>query len=114
METRSFKAAEWEGLGRLPSHLPSISSLLLFNTQENPYNVYATIDNLLGVDAEEETGDKKDILADAPVTVEKGEELVRPISIYVFLRVQQSYLDYYYYYLFSIRMEKQSIHLNLN
>ena len=28
--------AEQEGLGRLPSHLQSISSLLLFNTTENP------------------------------------------------------------------------------
>ena len=28
---------ESEGLGSLPKHLPSVSSLLLFNTSENPY-----------------------------------------------------------------------------
>ena len=76
LDSKDFKEAEEEGLGRLPRHMPSVSSLLLFNTEENPYNVYATIDNLLGVDVQESTGDKKDILADAPVTVIQGEELV--------------------------------------
>lgn len=31
-----------DGLGRLPSHIPSISSLLLFNTVENPYRYVTT------------------------------------------------------------------------
>lgn len=35
-----------EGLGRLPSHLSSVGSLLLFNTKENPYKEYAALDNL--------------------------------------------------------------------
>lgn len=44
---------EWEGLGRLPEYLPSISSLILFNTSENPYNVLMSIDNLKGRDDDE-------------------------------------------------------------
>lgn len=39
---------EREGLGRLPDHLPSVSSLLLFNSTENPYKAYKTLDNLSG------------------------------------------------------------------
>ena len=39
------------GLGRLPSYLPSIASVLLFNSDENPYKAYNTLDNLLGKDA---------------------------------------------------------------
>lgn len=37
-----------EGLGGLPKNLTSISSLLLFNTEENPYKKYVTIDPLHG------------------------------------------------------------------
>jgi WAS family protein 1 len=37
-----------EGLGGLPKNLTSISSLLLFNTEENPYKKYVTIDPLYG------------------------------------------------------------------
>jgi len=76
LDARSFKDAELQGLGRLPTHLPSVSSLLLFNTEENPYNTYATIDNLLGKEgAAKEEVDPRKALADAPVTVLKGEEL---------------------------------------
>src|SRR5690606_35656374 len=35
-----------EGLGRLPSSLSSVSSLLLFNSTENPYKKYVSIDTL--------------------------------------------------------------------
>ena len=34
---------EGEGLGRLPRNIPSISSLLLFNTTENPWVLYMYI-----------------------------------------------------------------------
>ncbi|EGG15006.1 hypothetical protein DFA_09826 [Cavenderia fasciculata] len=71
-----------EGLGHLPSHIPSISNLLLFNTQENPYKKYSnTLDNLSGGGVTGEDGaplllgDKKKILHAAPVTVEKGDVL---------------------------------------
>lgn len=37
-----------EGLGGLPKNLSSVSSLLLFNTEENPYKRYVTIDPLRG------------------------------------------------------------------
>lgn len=37
-----------EGLGGLPKNLISVSSLLLFNTEENPYKKYVTIDPLRG------------------------------------------------------------------
>jgi hypothetical protein len=77
LDTHSYTEADWEGLGRLPEHLPSISSLLLFNTQDNPYNVYVSIDNLLGEDRVAAPTDDKDRLADAPTTVRMGEEIVR-------------------------------------
>ena len=38
-----------EGLGRLPAYLPSISSVLLFNSDENPYKQYSSVNNLEGV-----------------------------------------------------------------
>ena len=37
-----------EGLGRLPAYLPSISSILLFNSDDNPYKQYVSINNLEG------------------------------------------------------------------
>jgi len=48
-----------EGLGRLPRYLPSVSSLLLFNTSENPYKKYVSLDNLAGTDREIVTEEKK-------------------------------------------------------
>jgi len=42
-----------EGLGRLPAYLPSISSVLLFNSDENPYKQYVSINNLEGVGGED-------------------------------------------------------------
>jgi len=50
VDERQEKTQDWEGLGRLPSQLPSVSSLILFNTSENPYNLYVTIDNLMGAE----------------------------------------------------------------
>eukprot|EP00823_Brevimastigomonas_motovehiculus_P007198 TRINITY_DN619_c5_g1_i1.p1 TRINITY_DN619_c5_g1~~TRINITY_DN619_c5_g1_i1.p1 ORF type:complete len:562 (+),score=177.50 TRINITY_DN619_c5_g1_i1:102-1787(+) len=65
-----------EGLGRLPAQLPSISSVLLFNSDENPYKKYESLDNLEGVggtDREKETKDK--VLAEAPHSILTGIEL---------------------------------------
>eukprot|EP01132_Coremiostelium_polycephalum_P000427 gene427-540_t len=67
-----------EGLGHIPNHLPSVSNLLLFNTQENPYKKYSnTLDNLAGGSGEELVifGEKKKTLQAAPHTVEKGDIL---------------------------------------
>ncbi len=36
-----------QGLGRLPHCVPSIGSLLLFNSNINPYKDYQTLDNLI-------------------------------------------------------------------
>ncbi|ELR14860.1 WH2 motif domain containing protein [Acanthamoeba castellanii str. Neff] len=57
-----------EGLGRLPTELESISSLLLFNTQDNPYKKYVSLDNLAGKEVAAPVQDKKS-LADAPTTL---------------------------------------------
>ncbi|XP_035677447.1 LOW QUALITY PROTEIN: WASH complex subunit 1-like [Branchiostoma floridae] len=67
-----------EGLGRLPRNISSVSSLLLFNTAENPYKKYVTLDPLGVV-----TKTRKDIeeeeegLADAPSTITNREQLER-------------------------------------
>ncbi|GAM17591.1 hypothetical protein SAMD00019534_007660 [Acytostelium subglobosum LB1] len=69
-----------EGLGLLPHHIPSVSNLLLFNTQENPYKRYSnTLDNLSGTESDKPQvlGDKKKKIGAAPVTVEKGDTLVQ-------------------------------------
>ena len=68
-----------EGLGSLPRHLPSVSSLLLFNTSENPYKKYVVLDPLEG--AKTKTRDKLNEegkeLSEAPITITQGEELER-------------------------------------
>lgn len=68
-----------EGLGSLPKHLPSVSSLLLFNTTENPYKKYVVLDPLSGAKTktrdniiEDESG-----LSEAPYSILQGEELGR-------------------------------------
>lgn len=38
---------EDEGLGRLPTDIPSVGALLLFNSNINPYKEYQTLDNLI-------------------------------------------------------------------
>lgn len=38
---------EDQGLGSLPHHIPSIGSMLLFNSNINPYKDYQTLDNLI-------------------------------------------------------------------
>ncbi|KAG7399571.1 CCR4-NOT transcription complex subunit 6-like [Phytophthora boehmeriae] len=65
---------EKEGLGRLPEYIPSVGSVLLFNSGENPYQKYTSWDNLLGTDYEEEEEKRKE-LAKAPKTIEYGDEL---------------------------------------
>ncbi len=57
----------------LPDHLPSVSSLLLFNSGENPYKAYKTLDNLSGkgLKLRERATDKK-TLDLAPGTLQTG------------------------------------------
>lgn len=43
-----------QGLGRLPEYLPTVSSLLLFNSAENPYKEFKLLDNTQGTDGPEQ------------------------------------------------------------
>lgn len=75
-DLRDNSIQELEGLGRLPETLRSISGLLLFNTAENPYKVYVSLDNLAGSDIVGNQKDEKEKeLAEAPRTVTEGEKL---------------------------------------
>lgn len=67
-----------EGLGRLPTVLDSVSTLLLFNTSENPYKKYVLLDPLGAItktrkSLEEEA--KDDELGDAPVTITHQDQM---------------------------------------
>ena len=68
-----------EGLGSLPEYLPSVASLLLFNTSNNPYKTYVFTDPLSGL-LRKTTKDKiieKKTLEEAPTSIQTGEELGR-------------------------------------
>lgn len=58
----------------MPTELESISSLLLFNTQDNPYKKYVSLDNLAGKEVVAPVQDKAS-LADAPKTLGEGDQL---------------------------------------
>ena len=68
--------SEGEGLGSLPKHLPSVSSLLLFNTSENPYKKYVILDPLEGVKTKTRDSIKEEEISEAPYTITEGEELL--------------------------------------
>lgn len=86
-----------EGLGSLPRHLPSVSSLLLFNTAENPYKKYVLLDPLEGAKTKtREIIEEESELSDAPFTITQGEELGRAQQdslMYVPLMPELSQLD---------------------
>jgi WAS family protein 1 len=67
-----------EGLGRLPARIPSVSSLLLFNSRENPYKKYAAMDNLAGGDSKKIQASTAKVLTAAPDSVVKGDALDLP------------------------------------
>ena len=76
--SRPEMAMEDEGLGRLPSHLPSAGALLLFNSRKTPYTVYDTeFDNLLPAELRKRRSslgeaDLLAALASAPESVVRG------------------------------------------
>ncbi|XP_012938504.1 WASH complex subunit 1 [Aplysia californica] len=78
IRARKDQSQQGEGLGGLPSDVPSVSSLLLFNTTENPYKKYVMLDPLGVVTKtraaieEEEAG-----MAEAPSTIIHNEEMFR-------------------------------------
>ncbi len=68
-----------EGLGSLPRFIPSVSSLLLFNTVENPYKKYVLLDPLEGAKTKTRAKiiEEENEISEAPITITKGEELER-------------------------------------
>ncbi len=68
-----------EGLGSLPKNLPSISSLLLFNTTENPYKKYVLRDPLEGARTKTRANiaEEEEKLSEAPQTITHGEQMER-------------------------------------
>ncbi|XP_065833305.1 WASH complex subunit 1-like [Oscarella lobularis] len=71
--------ASGEGLGRLPTVIPSVSSLLLFNTAENPYKKYVILDPLAGVSTKTRKIVEQEGLGigDAPTSIVQREEMAR-------------------------------------
>ncbi|XP_063953782.1 WASH complex subunit 1-like isoform X2 [Lytechinus pictus] len=68
----------WEGLGGLPRNIESITSLLLFNTSENPYKKYVMIDPLGAVTKTRksiEDEEQRTEMGQAPTTILHGEQL---------------------------------------
>ncbi|CAL1526222.1 unnamed protein product [Lymnaea stagnalis] len=67
-----------EGLGGLPKNIPSVSSLLLFNTTENPYKKYVILDPL-GVVTKTRSAIEEEVgaMAEAPSTIVHNEEMYR-------------------------------------
>lgn len=63
-----------EGLGRLPAYLPSVSSALLFNSDENLYKKYQSINNLEGVGGIDKEQEDEELAA-APHTLLEGTNL---------------------------------------
>ena len=67
---------EDEGIGGLPEYLPTISSMLLFNSSENPYRAYSIgFDNLLQGDHKEAEEEAKKDLHSAPESLMTGLQL---------------------------------------
>lgn len=64
-----------EGLGRLPITLSSVCSLLLFNTRENPYKKFLSLDNLEGVEKGEKKSTEAGALANAPKSIMNNSRL---------------------------------------
>ena len=62
-----------EGLGKVPAHLVSASSLLLFNSTQNPYKKYSALDTMQGDAGKEEEKEDEGPSADAPKSVVTGE-----------------------------------------
>lgn len=65
-----------EGLGRLPRHLESISTLLLFNMAENPYKKYVMLDPLgVVTKVRKSVEEEQEKIGMAPITITQREQL---------------------------------------
>ena len=71
-----------EGLGKLPKNLESVSSLLLFNTAENPYKKYVMLDPLSGAVTKTRTAieDEESQIGEAPSTITNKEQIERGMA----------------------------------
>ena len=76
------EADRGEGLGKLPKGLKSVSSLLLFNTAENPYKKYVMLDPLSGAVTKTRTAieDEESQLGEAPTTITNREQMDRAVA----------------------------------
>lgn len=72
----SFTHQLKSGLGKLPSSLSSVDSVLLFNQSETPYKQYNILNSLRGEDRElrNDVNQQKETLVDAPVSMRYGDE----------------------------------------
>lgn len=67
---------EDDGLGPLPTNISSVGSMLLFNSQINPYKNYQATDNLLAAGREKTVNEEKAKgLESAPMTIMSGDAL---------------------------------------
>lgn len=67
---------EDSGLGPLPFSIPSVGSMLLFNSSINPYKDYQTLDNLISGGREKKAEEEvSKALASAPSTLLNGDAL---------------------------------------
>lgn len=79
---KSTETDRGEGLGKLPKGLKSITSLLLFNTAENPYKKYVMLDPLSGAVTKTRTAleDEENQIGEAPTTITNREEMDRAVA----------------------------------
>ena len=79
---KSNETDRGEGLGKLPKGLTSVSSLLLFNTAENPYKKYVMLDPLSGAVTKTRTAieDEESQLGEAPTTITNREQIDRAVA----------------------------------
>ncbi|KAK3102807.1 hypothetical protein FSP39_014056 [Pinctada imbricata] len=71
------EGSQHEGLGGLPKNVPSVSSLLLFNTSENLYKKYVMLDPLGVVTKTRTAIEEESEMAEAPSTIAQREEMQR-------------------------------------
>ncbi|XP_071492099.1 WASH complex subunit 1-like [Diadema antillarum] len=71
----------WEGLGGLPRNIASVTSLLLFNTSENPYKKYVMIDPLGAVTKTRKAiEEEQEEMGQAPTSILQREQIERMTS----------------------------------
>jgi WAS family protein 1 len=68
------------GIGHLPEKIDSVTNLLLFNSNQNPYKKYSSLDNLDGSRKVSPEQDLTEEIFSAPQTIIDGSILVRFVS----------------------------------